>query len=144
MHPIDYANATPDIALTSLHYYFPWAIEALVKWCVFCIVTGRRMTIDQDKRRYFDIGDRSDLSYVDKLREYRRLADEYFQVDEYEAFCAAVLPSIREDVVDYFGGPRFDEVLVDVVRSVFPTHEHSLEIDRHRGLVGAWVREHGV
>ena len=28
-YPIDYANASPDIALVSLHYYFPWAIESL-------------------------------------------------------------------------------------------------------------------
>jgi hypothetical protein len=40
VYPIDYANACPDVALTSLHYYFPWAIEALVKWCVFVLVTG--------------------------------------------------------------------------------------------------------
>ena len=35
VYPIDYANACPDVALTSLHYYFPWAMKALVKWCVF-------------------------------------------------------------------------------------------------------------
>ena len=35
-HPIDYANASPDMALVSLHYYFPWAIQALAAWCMFC------------------------------------------------------------------------------------------------------------
>src|SRR2546430_9490130 len=53
VHPIDYANASPDVAITSLHYYFPWAMRTLVKWCVFCAVTGRRMRVDQDTRTYF-------------------------------------------------------------------------------------------
>jgi hypothetical protein len=141
VHPIDYANASPDVALTSLHYYFPWAMEALVKWCVFCVVTGRRMAIDQDQRRYFDIGDREDLSYEDKLREYRALADDYFQVAAYEEFCAAGLPMMRELVVDYVAGPRFDELLVDVVGATFPAREHEQMVERHRSLLGTWVRE---
>jgi hypothetical protein len=141
VHPIDYANASPDVALTSLHYYFPWAMEALVKWCVYCVVTGRRMAIDQDKRRYFDVGDRDDLTYEQKLEEYRALADEYFEVDAYEGFCEAALPWIHELVVDYFGSQELDDLLVDVVRSVFPAHEEEAMVARHRGLVGAWLRD---
>ena len=71
VYPIDYANASPDVALTSLHYYFPWAIKALVRWCAFCAVTDRPVQVDQDTRRYFEIGDREDLAYEEKLAEYR-------------------------------------------------------------------------
>src|SRR3984957_15120614 len=49
--PIDYANARPDVALTSLHYYFPWAMKALVKWCVFVVATGRRAKLDLETDR---------------------------------------------------------------------------------------------
>jgi hypothetical protein len=139
--PIDYANASPDVALTSLHYYFPWAMEALVKWCVFCVVTRQRMAIDQDQRRYFAVGDRDDLSYEEKLREYRAMADDYFRVPAYEDFCATALPSMRATVVEYVGSPEFDELLVDVVRGTFPPHEHEAMVDRHRGLLGTWVRD---
>jgi hypothetical protein len=143
VHPIDYANASPDVALTSLHYYFPWAMEALLKWCVFSVVTGRRMAIDQDMRRYFDVGDRDDLTYREKLQAYRALADEHFQVDAYRAFCDEALPSARALSLEYFGGADFDALLVDTVRATFPAHEHDPMVDRHRGLIGAWVRDQG-
>ena len=101
------------------------------------------MAIDQDKRRYFEIGDRDDLTYEEKLAEYRRLADEYFEVDAYEEFCAASLPAVHELVVDYFRDPAFDELLVDVVRSTFPAHEHEAMVARHRDLVGRWAGDQG-
>src|SRR5581483_3224389 len=110
------------------------------KWCVFCVVTGRLMAIDQDQRRYFAIGD-TDRAYEDKLAEYRKLVDAHFEVERYGEFCAAALPAIRELTVDYFGSPQFDALLVDTVRTTFPAHEHEQMVDRHRGLVGAWVRE---
>src|SRR5438270_771761 len=81
--PIDYANATPDLAITSLHYYFPWAIRTLLKWVVFCCCTGRRQTVDLDTRRYFAIADRKDITYLQRLGEYRRLADRQLDVERY-------------------------------------------------------------
>jgi hypothetical protein len=141
VHPIDYANASPDVALTSLHYYFPWAIKTLVKWCAFCTATGRPMRINQDTRDYFAVGDRDDLTYAEKLEEYRRLADAFFQVAEYEDFCALHLSRLDEVTVEYFASPDFDRLLVDTVTATFPAHEHEAMIARHRGLVGAWVSD---
>jgi hypothetical protein len=140
-HPIDYANASPDVAITSLHYYFPWAMKALLRWCVFCLVTGRRQRLDLDTRRYFEIGDRDDLTYAEKLAAYRVLADEYFEVERYRDFCDSRLPHVDEMVHDWVGSPEFDALLVDTVRSTYPAHEHERFIAHLRGLLGLWVRE---
>jgi hypothetical protein len=139
VHPIDYANASPDVSLISLHYYFPWAMRTLVTWSAFCAVTGRSMRINQSTREYFDLGDREDLSYAEKLAGYRRLADEYFQADEYEEFCARHLAGLDEAVVEYVEGPEFDGLLVDTIRSTFPAHEHEQMVAHYRGLLAAWA-----
>ena len=57
VHPIDYANACPDVSVTSLHYYFPWAITALVRWSTYCLVTGRRPNHDLEMDEYFTVAD---------------------------------------------------------------------------------------
>ena len=129
------------MALTSLHYYFPWAIIALVRWCAFCVAEGRRMRIDVDTRPWFEIGDRDDLSYEEKLRAYRRLADEHFQADAYAEFCAGPLRHLDEAAHAWFQSAELDRVLVDTVRSTFPSHEHEQFIAHYRGLLAAWARD---
>jgi hypothetical protein len=143
VYPIDYANACPDVAITSLHYYFPWAMKALVKWTVFCTVTGRKPRYDLDTRRYFDIAERADLSYGEKLAAYRTFADEYFETERYADFCASRLAHFDEIALDWFGGPDFDRLLVDTVRETFPPHEHDHFIAHYRGLLAAWCRDQG-
>jgi hypothetical protein len=139
MHPIDYANASPDVALTSLHYYFPWAMAALVRWSAFCAASRRRMRINQNTRTYFDIGDRDDVSYEDKIAEYRRLADDYFSRDAYEAFAGEALPNLDEIVLEYVESPDFDRLLVHTVQTTFPAHEHEHFVGHYRGLLGHWA-----
>jgi hypothetical protein len=140
-YPIDYANASPDVALTSLHYYFPWAIKALVRWSAFCAVTRREMLVNQNSRDYFVWGDRDDLSYEEKLAKYRELADAYFQVPRYEEFCATHLGHLDELAHEWFTSREFDDVLVSTVRSTFPAHEHDHFVAHYRGLLAAWARD---
>ena len=119
-HPIDYANASPDVALTSLHYYFPWAMSALLKWCAFCVVTGREPRLDLDTRNYFEIGDREDLSYEEKLAGYRELADAYFEVDRYRDFVDSRLGHVDELVLEWIASADFDRLLLDTVQRDLP------------------------
>jgi hypothetical protein len=142
-YPIDYANASPDVALTSLHYYFPWAITALVRWCAFCVCTRRQMRIYQDLREYFEHGDRDDLTYEEKLARYRDLADAYFTIDDYREFCSRNLAHLDELAHDWFTSAEFDDVLVQTVRSTFPAHEHEQFVAHYRGLLAAWARDNG-
>lgn len=141
VYPIDYANAAPDLALTSLHYYFPWAIKTLVKWAVFCAVTDRKMRVDQDMHTYFEIGDDPNLSYETKITRYRQLAESYFDTERYHEFCAKHLPEIDEAMVDYISGPDFDRLLIDTVQTTFPAHEHERFTGHYRGLLAAWVAD---
>src|SRR5437764_13268506 len=114
---------------------------AMSKWSIFCTVTGRRPRYDQDTRRYFDIADRDDLDYDEKLAAYRALADDYFEVDRYQDFCASRLRHLDEIVLDWVRGPEFDELLVDTVQSTFPTHEHDHFIAHYRGLLELWAKD---
>jgi hypothetical protein len=136
--PIDYANACPDVAVTSLHYYFPWAMKTLVKWSAFCVATGRRPRPHVDSAEWFAVADDPALSYDDKIAAYQRLADEYFERDRYDEFCAKALPDIDAIVVDWVGSQEFDDLLEQTVVATYPPHEVDQFMAHFRGLLGLW------
>jgi hypothetical protein len=127
------------MAIISLHYYFPWALKTLLKWAIFCSVTGRRMRLDGDMRRFYDVADDASRSWDDKLAAYRRLTDEYIEAERYQEFCAAHLSDVDEVMVDYVSSDEFDDHLTETIRQAFPDHEHEQFIARYRGLLGAWA-----
>jgi hypothetical protein len=138
LQPIDFANACPDIAVTSLHFYFPWAIKALMAWSLFCLATGRRMRIGMNVEDYFQIAD-SERSYQEKLEAYEALADQYFQTERFREYRATELAHLDEVMWELAQSGEFDAMLVDAVRATFPPHEHDQFIGHFRGLLGFWV-----
>jgi len=144
VHPIDYANACPDVAVTSLHYYFPWAMTALVRWTLFCLVTARVPQLHVDPAPWFAVSDRDDLSYGEKLEHFRELADAYFDTERYNDFCAARLADLPEIVHDWVTGTDFDDLLVKTVVQTYPAHEQEKFLGHFRGLVGMWASDEGA
>jgi len=141
VYPIDYANACPDVAVTSLHYYFPWAMTALVRWSVYCVVTGRKQAVDLTTGRYFAIADDPDMSYDDKLAAYLDLADAHFDSQRYWEFCDEHLGHLPEQVLGWVTSDEFDRILRDTVATTYPAHEQEEFLAHFRGLVGMWVTD---
>lgn len=136
--PIDFANACPDVAITSLHYYFPWAIKALLAWSIYCLVTERPMHVTMDIKPYFDIAD-SDRTYKEKLHAYGKLADAHLETDRFNEFKAEHLKGLDEAMWEFARTEEFDNILVQTVQGMFPAFEHDHYIAHFRGLLSHWV-----
>jgi len=140
--PIDYANACPDVAITSLHVHFPWAMTSLLKWTVFCAATNRPMAIDLDQRVYFRIADHETWSFERKLQEYFKLAEQYFQTDRFTDFCDRHLSHLDEVAHEYFTSTEFDDLMVKMVHETFKPHEHEHFTVHYRWLMSQWAKSH--
>ncbi len=136
--PIDYANACPDVAVTSLHYYFPWAMRTLLKWTAFCVTTNRTPRPHVDPADWFAIADDKELEYGDKLGAYQGLADKYYDKARYDEFCATALPHVDEMVLEWVASDEFDELLTHTVIATYPEHEVEAFLAHFRGLLGLW------
>jgi hypothetical protein len=143
-YPIDFANATPDMAIISLHYYFPWAVTALAKWSLYCVVTGRAMRLDLEIGRWYAVADDPGSSWDDKLAAYRRLVDDYYEADRFREFCDTHLAHAEDCMREYVSSPEFDAHLVTTIQRAFPPHEHEQFVAHYRGLLGAWVNDQQV
>jgi hypothetical protein len=136
--PIDYANACPDVAVTSLHYYFPWAMRTLVKWTSFCVATHRTPRSHVDTAEWFAVADDPDLGYADKVARYQGLADDYFERERYEEFCATALADIDDLVFDWVGSSEFEDLLEQTVVATYPPHETERFLGHFGGLLSLW------
>ena len=141
VYPIDYANACPDVAVTSLHYYFPWAMKALLKWSVFCVATGRKARTQVDTGPWFEVADDPELDYQAKLAAYQRLSDDHFETERYREFCDAALPHLDEMVLEWVDSDDFRSLLTDTIRATYPQHEWDMFEGHLGGLTRLWVSD---
>jgi hypothetical protein len=139
VYPIDYANACPDVAVTSLHYYFPWAMKALLRWTAYCVVTGRAPRTQVDTGPWFAVADDDVLDYQGKLAAYQALADDYFETERYRSFCESALPQVDEMVLEWIDGPDFASLLHSTIQQTYPPHEWERFEAHFGGLLGMWV-----
>ena len=140
VHPIDYANASPDVAITCLHYYFPWAIKTLVKWCA----SAPHRPPDADRPEhadYFEVGDREDLSYEEKLAEYRRSPTSTSRSSATRSSARRQLPhSTRRWSSSSRARSSTACSSTRCARRSRP-HEHEQFVAHYRGLLAAWARD---
>ncbi len=137
-YPIDFANACPDSQVTSLHYHFPWLVSSLLRWSIFCAVTGRPMRQTPDWQPFYDIAADEDKPLREKLRGYAEIANQRFETDKFREFCDQHLGHLDEVLWEYFGSEHAKAAVRAKVESLFPKHEHEQFTEHFWGLIQFW------
>ena len=137
---IDFANACPDMALTSLHCFFPGVLRSLLAWLLYCAVTDRPMRLMPDAAPYFAVADSARTS-EEKMDAYERLADAHFTTKAFQDFCATRLQGLDECVREYARSAEFDAILVQKICSTFPHHEQEGFVSHYRHLIQTWAED---
>ncbi|MEM8930048.1 MAG: hypothetical protein AAGE94_02670 [Acidobacteriota bacterium] len=137
-YPIDFANACPDSQVTSLHFHFPWLVTSLLRWSIFCAVTGRTMRQTLDWQPYYDIAADPDRSLREKLTGYAAIANERFETEKFREFCDQHLGHLDEVVWEFFGSDFAKKAVRAKVEALFPAHEHEQFTEHFWGLIQFW------
>lgn len=135
--PIDFANANPDSQVTSLHFYLPWLVKAMIRWSLFCATYRRPMQFDFRWRDYFEIAD-SDRSYREKLTAYAGLAHQRYETAKFEEFCENHLRHLDEIALEYMGSEPARVLVASKVAAMFPAHEVPEFTEHFWGLLQLW------
>ena len=135
--PIDFANPCPDSQVTSLHFHFPWLIEANLRWSIFCAAYRRKKPHNLDWAAYYEIAER-DIPYREKLREYAKLAHALFETEKFEEFCAKHLKHLPEVSWEFFESDRAKEAVRKKVAVLYPKEEHEEFTEIFWGRIQKW------
>ena len=121
-HPIDFANPCPDSQVTSLHWHFPWMVKAYIRWSVFCAATKRKMRMNQDWSRFYEVA-ALDIPYEEKLDRYAAIADAQLETVRFDEFCKKHLAQLDQVAWDFFGTAEAKDAVQQKVTALFPPHE---------------------
>ncbi|MDB4941953.1 MAG: hypothetical protein JWP97_1487 [Labilithrix sp.] len=136
-YPIDYANPCPDSQVTSLHWHFPWMVKAYVRWSVFCAATKRKMRMNQDWSRFYEVA-KLDLSFEEKLDRYAAIADAQFETAKFEEFCAKHLAQLDAVANEFFASSEAKDAVRQKVAALFPPHEIERFTELFWGRIQDW------
>jgi hypothetical protein len=139
-HPIDFANPCPDSQVTSLHRHFPWLVKANIRWSVFCAVTKRPFRKTLDWEPFYKVAAK-DMPYRDKLKAYAKIANERYETDKFNEFCAKHLANLDEVAWEFFGTQAAKDAFRAKVTALYPKHEIEPFTELFWRRVQAWRSE---
>lgn len=120
-HPIDFANPCPDSQVTSVHYHFPWLIQANLRWALFAAATGRRVKqVDWDS--FIDRVE-PEMTLRERIDALLPVVHERFDTAAFEDFCEEHLSHLHEVTHAWFGSDAARDAVRQKVVAVFPEHE---------------------
>ena len=140
-YPIDFANGCPDSQVTSLHYHFPWLVKAYIRWSVYCAATRRPMRINLDWAPYYE-AEKEGGTYEEKLERYAAIADERFETERFEEFCAEHLGHLDEIADAFFRSQPAKDAVRQKVAALFPANEVDSFTELFFNRIAAYLDAH--